>query len=159
MKKPNTAEKYYRSALNALLIVALFYEFIAAMIVFYSVISADGSSAAIYGEAWFLLLTFGLFPFLCLPSIVYAFFRYRHYKSAELVYVQRVKLNQTDTCWGNCIGFRIKVRIDGTDHWTVTKHVFTTGPLGSNRLDDYIDKTVEVGYDEKTGEWIVFCLE
>ena len=159
MRKENTAERYYRHELNALLIVMLFYDLIAAVIVFFRVLSADGSNAVIFGDAWFWLLAFGLFPILCLPGLVYAFFRYRHYKSAELVNVQRVKLDQTDTVWRNCIGFRIKVRIDGTDHRTVTKHIFTTGSLGSNRLDDYIGKTVEVGYDEKTGEWIVFCLE
>ena len=106
MRKENSAERYYRHELNALLIAMLFYDLIAAVIVFFRVLSADGSNAVIYGDAWFLLLTFGLFPLLCLPGLVYAFFRYRHYKSAELVNVQRVKLDQTDTVWRNLVGFR-----------------------------------------------------
>lgn len=79
MRKENTAERYYRHALNALLIAMLFFDLIAALIVFFRVLSADASNAVIFGEAWFWLLAFGLFPLLCLPGLVYVFFRYRHY--------------------------------------------------------------------------------
>ncbi|MBS7263188.1 MAG: hypothetical protein KIG36_06245 [Eubacteriales bacterium] len=150
MKKQNTAEKYYRHALAvyAALTVLIVLLFVGTALACYAS-GADGISF-LYGALF-------VFLFLAAPTVYYAA-QYRYYKNVILSDVQTVKPEGTDTAFFRSVGLRATVVSDGSTRSVITKHVFGVGLAGPNRLDDYIDKNVEIGYDKEKDEWIVVAL-
>ena len=151
MKQINTAGAYYRSALIAFGVIAasgcLLFAGLAAGL---SASGADGGSFWYAAAFWLLIWT---------PFGVYNAAQYRYYKTVTLSNLQSVEPNGTDTSFFRSVGLRATVDFRGTRTAVVTKHVFGAGLAGPNRIDDYIGRTVEIGYNEKKDEWIVTAVQ
>ena len=152
MKKRNTAERYYRFSLIIFSVLA-----VAFIALFYLSMLAFDPSGLEKGDV--VALFFIIEAIVWLPYVIYYLFQFIYYRNVSFTCIQRVKLDNTDTSFFRTIGFRVQVNVNGNPTWVSTKHVFSAGIIGVNKLDDYAGQTVEIGYNKSRNEWIVLDSE
>ncbi len=146
MRRHNTAEKYYKAGLIVLIsLTALFF----AVLLF----------AVIIPSPEFLPLM--LVPLIYLPFNVYYLVQYIYYNNVTLTNVRTTTLGKASPfVIRGVVGFEAPVYVCGVRTMVTTKRVFSFNFIGSgvNYWSIYSGATVEIGYDENRGEWIVLSL-
>ena len=168
MRKRNTAEVTLGHRLSVFLcLILLVFALIILMIMFRFLSGKSFSDSRLYPG----LISFAAIIVFTLPLFILTLVRYRHYKNVDLKYLQKVKLEKTDSysplrisymsSWHR-IGFVVDVNVDGETRTVTTGRYFEARSdylAPPCRLDDYIGKEAEIGYDAKQDEWIVICID
>ncbi|MBO4355271.1 MAG: hypothetical protein J5850_00260 [Clostridia bacterium] len=147
--KKNTAEKYYRYSLIIFIVLAAVFGVIFGGFALVSYMSGE--------DAGSFLIAAVIMVFIWVPAIIYYLVQFLYYRKLVLTEVQTVKLEKTDTSYFRCIGFEVKVVLNGIETTVVTKHVFALGLVGPNLLDDYSGREAKIGYNASRDEWIVIA--
>lgn len=92
-----------------------------------------------------------------IPTLYYCF-QWHHYATVNLTNIQRVTLREISSGFFKFVGFKVTLSIDGKERTFITKEVFNTSVFSRLSLENYLNQTVEVGYNEDREELVIIGL-
>mgnify|MGYP000843573677 FL=1 len=93
---------------------------------------------------WLLVLTLTGFS----PLVAYNCYRFIYFSRLQPTDIQAVKLERVESMF-RLMFFVVEMDLKGQKKSVPTLAVFASGLIGPNRIDDYSQRIVKVGYDRK----------
>lgn len=89
------------------------------------------------------------------PVAIYNAFKLKYYLSLKPTFIQESLLDNLESRWSTHMCFIVKMNFSGRIEEVETLRIFKPRPVGFNRVDDFLNKKVLVGYDEEKKKCIV----
>lgn len=145
LKYRNTAELYYRHMLTIFSVLGAVW-----IALGFALLSIKGEYESVGPVLIFVALFYGALT-------AYNLIQYLRFKNMLFTDVQEVKLERvTVGGFTRFVGFEIEVTRGGVREQAAVKPVFHTSSLfGGLTLDKFAGREYKVGFNEKSGEWVV----